>query len=201
VEGVLKEYQVAASKAYRVDKDLPAMIAVMRAAIQFASLEAQRLPEHRERLLGAAKAMAYNLGANTWPGWNEDGIQPNETDRWFGKDAARLNLRLAIELDRGPVPLCNAHWLLGAHALADRLLSEAIGQFELGRDYAVSAGRGDLEWMCRGYIAIAGDGHAQTVELAACVDELKAIGTDDANFFAAQLVQVAAWHAEWRGSR
>ena len=94
------------------------MIALARAGIHRALFEADRVPtadpDAAEALRGQAKTIAYDLGANLWPGWQDEGIVLTPADLTTGLEAARLNLRLAEQLGRPALPRCNAHWLLGA---------------------------------------------------------------------------------------
>jgi hypothetical protein len=101
-------------------KDLPRSVAIGRAGVQFGLAGAARVadPKQVDALRSAAKTIAYNLAANTWPGWDEQGISITAADLAVGRDAARTNLRLARELNKGDIPTSRAHWLLGAHQLA-----------------------------------------------------------------------------------
>lgn len=197
-EDVCALFHKAALARYNDHKDVAGMIALLRAGIQYGLAEAERCidadREQSAELKGAAKAMAYDLGSNTWPGWQDDGVSLTASDRRIGSDAARLNLRLAIELQRDHLPLCNAHWLLGAHQLADDDAPAAAGSFATAAQHAVTAGRPEFESMCHGYSALArypagGPGHALE-HFARSVSELRGMQADDATFFADQLESV-----------
>jgi len=71
-----------------------------------------------DRLRSTAKGLAYDVGSLTWPGWEEPGIDPTPEDLAFGRECARLNLRLAIELKKPALKISMAYWLVGADALA-----------------------------------------------------------------------------------
>jgi hypothetical protein len=132
-------YLKLANDLYWKSKDLPASVAVSRAGIHFSLSAAVRdgaNEEVREKLRGNAKAMAFNLGSFTWPGWDEKGIVITPADLWIGYDAARLNLRLAEELKKPPKTLASAQWLLGAQALARKSYDEAMGCFAMFAELA-----------------------------------------------------------------
>src|SRR5579872_5380750 len=99
-------------------RDVAGMIVFGLAGIRYCLAKSQQRessdPETSAELKGLAKAMAYNLGANTWPGWDDEGIILGGTDLAIGMHAALLNLRLAHELARGSEVMGNAHWLIGA---------------------------------------------------------------------------------------
>ena len=111
---------------------------------QTLSLEASS--RQREKLRSSAKALAYDIGSFTWPGWEEPRISPTADELAAGRDCARLNLRLAIELQKPPERVSMAHWLLGAHALAARDFDLAEKEFQLAQaafpaaDAAAAAG-------------------------------------------------------------
>jgi hypothetical protein len=204
---VCRLFHAAAQGAFGSRKDVRAMTALFRAGIQFSLREAERVrasdPEQAADLSGRAKAMAYDLGANLWPGWQESGIELTAADLATGLEAARLNLRLAEELGRPALARCNAHWLVGAHELARRETSAATTQFSLAIDQAKLAGRPDFAEMCGGYAAVsslAADpaDRATEARLQACVQALRAMKTDDATFFAEQLASVRAYFVDKR---
>jgi hypothetical protein len=119
-------------------KDLPRVVLAGLAGIGAGLAAAGRETDdaERARLLGAVKALAYNIGSFTWPGWNEAGISPGATDLAAGLDAARLNLRLAVELRKGDLPVSRGHWLLGAHLASFGEFGAARRHFEEAALYA-----------------------------------------------------------------
>ena len=189
-------YRQAALWLYNEHKDVPGMVAVSHAGIQFGLDHARRCaatdPEASAKLKGTAKAIAFNLGSNTWTGWNDDGIILTDSDLRAGLDEARLNLRLAVELERGDEPLAIAYWLLGAHELARGRCATANEQFHTAAAHAAATGKQDMELMLRGYEALAGLRADPAAEAArrdfdSRVDALRAGGSDDGRFYAGQL--------------
>ena len=126
-------------KAYWEQKNIGRCVAFGRAGVQLGLLEGRRIsqtdPELGDQLLGQAKAVSYNLASFAWPGWDEEGIDLSPSDIAMGFDAARVNQRLAIELERGPDPMGKAHWLLGAHHLPSGDLDNAREQFRLAEAF------------------------------------------------------------------
>ena len=119
---VAQAYVDLVNVLYWEERDMDHVVAMSRAGIQYASDQALAQGAGSGAyftLRSSAKALAYNLGSFTWPGWKEANLQIDALHVAAGMDAARLNLRLALELDKGDLPLSRAYWLLGAHLLAD----------------------------------------------------------------------------------
>jgi len=193
-EAAAKAFGELAKCFYR-EKSLGRVVAVARAGIQF-FLGYAGDAEQRDvvRLLG--KKLAYNLAADTWPGWDEPGIVITASELDAGLDAARVNLRLTLELGRGPQVESKAHWLLGAHWLARGELDSAGAAFSRAAECARLAEKVDEERMCAGYGALVGTlrgDAAARAELERIVQDLKADGaSDEAKFFAEQLTTALA---------
>jgi hypothetical protein len=180
--------------------DTPRMVFIGRAGVRYCLSEASRLrgedAELADRLKGMAKAIAYNIGAFTWPAWEDPGIVITRSDTIAGLDAARLNLRLTIELGRAPEKLGNGHWLLGAQLLAFGENDRAVEQFASAVEQFRRAKKEDFEQMARGYVSIAKSKLKESaeegrVELTQAIKALKKMATDDSSFFAEQLESAA----------
>lgn len=124
---------------YWKEKDLGASVTALRAGAQIGMTSAETEPSRRIELRSAAKGMCYDLASFTWPGWDEPGIKVTACDMWAGLDAAKANLRLGEELNKGDLPLSRAYWMLAAHLMAARRWTEAIAHFERAAKYAESA--------------------------------------------------------------
>ncbi|MBW3608825.1 MAG: hypothetical protein KY463_10800 [Actinobacteria bacterium] len=72
-----------------------------------------------------------------------------------GRDAARLNLRLAVEQNKGDLPMCRGHWILGAHLLVIKDEFAAREQFEESARFAERAESVAEVWLARGFAALA----------------------------------------------
>jgi len=193
---VAQRYGALAQHLYNDRKDVPAMILAARAGIQFNLQRARELDatdkKTADQFRGHAKTIAYNLAANCWPGWMEQGITITVTERAIGLDAARLNLRLAVELRRPPEPLAHAHWLLGAQLLAAKQFDAAAVQFAESALKFAEAKKSTEEKMSLSYeklvrrIQHADDANRQEA-LKQSLVALQALHNDDARFFAEQI--------------
>ena len=172
------------------------MVLAARAGIQFCLDRAAQLDQGDEpaaaQLRGQAKAIAYNLGANCWPGWLDAGILITATERAIGLDAARLNLRLALELKRAAEPLGHAHWLLGAQLLAAGKHDQAAAEFLAAAQQFGQAGKPTEQQMARAYEALTrwlqhASDSSRREALDKILADLQALATDDARFFAGQV--------------
>jgi hypothetical protein len=110
----------ALSQSYWGAKDIVACKRIARVATEWGLNRARTSgnAECTNEILSTIKEMAYNLGSFLWPGWDEAGIVLTGEDAAIGEAAAARNLKLALDLGRGPLPLAHAHWLLGAYRLA-----------------------------------------------------------------------------------
>lgn len=193
---VAQRYGALAQHLYNDRKDVPGMILAARAGIQFNLQQARELDatdkKTADQFRAHAKTIAYNLGANCWPGWMEQGITITVTDRAIGLDAARLNLRLAVELQRPSEPSAHAHWLLGAQLLAAEKFDAAALQFAESALKFAEAKKSTEEKMSLSYeklvrrIQHADDANCQEA-LKQSLVALQALDNDDARFFTEQI--------------
>lgn len=143
---------------YWQEKNLPLALAFGRAGAQFALAAAAAIeasdPAKAVELRSAAKAMIYNLASFTWPGWNEPGLVTTSADVALGLDAAKTNLRLAIELQKGDLPLSRAHWMLAAQQLASGEHTAAIESFQTAARFALAANTPAEGELASGFAAI-----------------------------------------------
>jgi hypothetical protein len=183
----------ALARQLHAQKKLAQSIAIRRAGIQYCLCHPGGDSAQRRVLRQHAKVMSYNLAADSWPGWGEEGIVYTASDLDAGLDAARLNLRLVRELQLGHMPHANSYWLLGAHWLARGEYNSAHAEFSRAREEAQAAQNADAAQLNAGYAALVGalrgdpgaDGEfARTVEALENVTD-----SEDASFFAAQLVK------------
>jgi len=191
-------YSTLLRVCYFQEKNVALMTMVGRRGIQFGLEQANRTDSAKlaDKLKATAKEISYNLGANTWPAWEDEGIAIAGSDLVVGLDAARTNLRLAIELKRDAVPMTDAHWLLGAHHLAAGAGEKAIDQFTQASEIAEKANLEDRRWMARGYVAISQQLNQATraegdKALLVATKKLRELGTDDAKYWADQLESVS----------
>jgi hypothetical protein len=154
---VVQVFIATAHTLYWDRKSVSAAIAMGRAGIQYALIEAIRNEDRNasERFRSVAKGLAYDLSAYAWPGWNEPGVEIMQNDLIHGQDLAKVNLRLARSLRKGDVALSRAHWLVGAHYLPVSEYEAARRSFVDAAKFATAAGDRSLETLNRGYIYLA----------------------------------------------
>ena len=138
---------------YRAN-DLRAAVLVAQHGIDYCLSESIGGDPLADALRGSAKALAFNLGSYTWPGWDEPGIQITPENMSIGYGAALLNLRLGEALGRGPEPMSSAHWLIGAHELASGQYRDAIESFRNAANLARTANSRPMELLALGFAGI-----------------------------------------------
>lgn len=157
---VAATYDELVRHLYWKEKNVPDMVALARAGIQYClaagTAVADEDVEQTLQLRSRAKTIAYNLASYTWSGWDEPGINLDETGRRFGLEAAHMNLRLALELDKGDMRISRAHWMIGAQLLAagDRVLARE--SFQLASIYASRAQEETDDLLARSYSLLVG---------------------------------------------
>jgi hypothetical protein len=143
---------------YWQEKDLVGAQAFARAGTHFglqsALLYDQSDPELAYKLRSGAKGCAYDFVSYAWTGWDEPGVTITSADHAAGFDAARVNLRLAVDLERGDLPTSRGHWMVGAYLLESGVYDQAIGSFEEGVNFARKADARADEMLNQGYILI-----------------------------------------------
>lgn len=180
-------------QAYRELKNIPAMNAIAWEAIKFGlrCAEASGDAESARHYKARVRAIAYNAGANCWPGWG-DPVEITVADIGEGLKFAELNYELVKELGLGGKEIGGALWLAGALRMASGQISEAIAQFVAAQKAFQDGGLIVYEAMARGYAAIA---HKALPEVqcgdersfVATLDSLQAMESKEAQFFAKQL--------------
>ena len=135
------------------------MVAASRRGSEYALDHAARVqggnPETAAKLKEIAKTISFNVGANTWPGWGDDGVEISCDQRDAGMEAAMLALRLVDELNLGPRRIGKAHWLVGAHDIAARRPQATVDALDKASKAFASAGDHSSEMMAQGYGALA----------------------------------------------
>jgi hypothetical protein len=192
---------------YGQHKDVTNMAAVGKAAVRYhlRQSELARDVAATVKLKTAAKTLAYNVAANCWPGWGDEGVVIEASHIDAGLELAMLSLRLVEELGLGPQKLGNARWLVGALQLAAGRLDASLSSFGQARDASESIGEKTNVLLADGYRAIA---HRQAPdradhsarELDDVIDRLMADGSKQARGFADQL-RTAARIFDDRASR
>ncbi|MDH5372111.1 MAG: hypothetical protein OEX97_04115 [Acidimicrobiia bacterium] len=149
----LDAFRALANEAYWEDKNLDRALTTARAGITVALALAPESSRPYD-LRSAAKALAFNLASFAWPGWDEDGVKIERHHLAEALDAARTNVRLAVELEKGSIVIGRGHWMVGATLLAMGRYQEAIAEFLTAR-LSADEGRSDVESaMAEGYEAL-----------------------------------------------
>lgn len=193
---VARVYSTVAQAAYVKCKNVPMMAALATAGIHFCLRTADARTADSEamapKLKETAKVIAYNMAANTWPGWGDEGIVINPTDLAAALEAATVSLRLVEELDLGSSQVGNAHWIIGALHLAAGTHDKAIAAFVKSRAAFADTEEKVSILLAEGFIALTKKARRETREIGAKETEkiliaLKAVGTEDAGFYAEQI--------------
>ena len=137
--------------------------------------------------------MATNVASFTWPGWDEPGVSISEEQMRQGLTCARFSLRQLCELDPTPAQLAFTSWLLGAQLLAHRQYAEAQEVFATALAHKQEHGEDeDGRLMLEGYSGLtkllAGRLDLGEKEFSAAVTTLRSRETEDAQFYADQLL-------------
>lgn len=149
----LDAFRSLANEAYWEDKNLDRALTTARAGITVGLAFATESSRPYD-LRSAAKALAFNLASFAWPGWDEEGVKIERHHLAEALDAARTNVRLAVELEKGSIVIGRGHWMVGATLLAMGRYQEAIAEFLTAR-LSADEGRSDVESaMAEGYEAL-----------------------------------------------
>ena len=144
-----------------------------------------------------AKRMATNAASFTWPGWDEPGVTISPEQRRQGLMFARFSVRQLNELDPTAGQLGFTYWYLGAHLIADRQYTEALSVFAAALAYNREHGTDpEGRLMLEGYIGLtkllAGQEECGETAFQSAVAALEARNSEDAQFYAAQLITARA---------
>lgn len=186
---VAKRYEQLVLDLYWKARDLPAIIIMAHFGLSYCLSQARK-GDHATWLLDSAKKIAYNLASFCWPGWDEPGITITEGDIQIGHDAAKLNLRLAIELNRPPLGMSMAYWMLGGYAMSFHDFPAAEARFIQSLDLAKKANDEGQVSLNEGYLTLARLGQKSPdaeAHFARVLEQLEAQNTEDSKEYARQL--------------
>ncbi len=181
-------------RAYRDLKSVPAMTALAWEAVGVGlkCASASPDPESARSYKGRARAIAYNAGANCWPGWG-DAVEIQPADIAEGLKLAERSYELVGELGLGDKAIGTSLWLVGALQMAAGRLSTAIAEFMRAEEAFQAAQLPVPAAMARGYVALAQkalpESHLRGAEsLATILRSLRDMESREAQFFADQLL-------------
>lgn len=157
---VAEAYFEIVTTLYWEKRDINGVIAMSRAGMQYCSDRAAEAAAAGDMtgyltLRSTVKKLAYNLASFTWPGWAEPDLHLEEAQVEAGIDAARQNLRLALELDKGALPMSRAYWMLAGHLLTRRAYAGAQALFLRAELYARRAAALDEAMNARAFYLMA----------------------------------------------
>lgn len=181
-------YGEAMRQAYWTDRDLTLATALAYAGTSRLLTAAHGSdPDIAYQLRSSAKAMMFNLASFSWVGWGEEGIDIGPTDSTAGLAAARSNLAMAVDLEKGDLAVSRAHWILGAHLLTAGDHDGAVEQFGRARRRAEAAGADAEAVLATAFAALAdlaaGTGSAAVLDGAVA----KLAAADGGEAFAGQV--------------
>jgi hypothetical protein len=181
-------------RAYRDLKSVPTMTALAWEAVAFGLKCAATStdPESADRYKGRARAIAYNAGANCWPGWG-DAVEIKPADIAEGLKLAERSYELVGELGLGGKAIGTSLWLVGALEMAAECLSTAITQFRRAEAAFQAAQLPVPAAMARGYVALVEKALPESPlrgaeSLATILRSLRGMESREAQFFAEQLL-------------
>lgn len=177
------QYQEVMKEAYWENKDM-ALVTAMAYAGADRLLAAATIAEPAAafELRCAAKVLMYDLASFSWIGWDEPNLSLTKTDGVAGLAAARTNLTMALELDRGDLALSRAYWMLGGHFLTSGAWRDAVGAYESARDFGRRAGAQAEEELAAAFAAVAalsGGESGASDDLERSIARLKALESGD----------------------
>jgi hypothetical protein len=193
-QAALEALEQLCKRAYHDLKSVPIMTAIAWEAVGFGLKCAAASPDRESANMykARARAIAYNAGANCWPGWG-DAVEIKSVDIAEGLKLAQRSYDLVEELGLGDKAMGSAVWLIGALQMACGRMSTASAEFLRAEEVFHAAQLAPQAAMARGYAALADkalpESHLRGTEsLAAILRSLRAMESREARFFADQLV-------------
>lgn len=196
-----KAFAGLARHLYRQRKDVTGMVAAAEAGIA-AALAAARAAADPKRALAlrtAAKTLAFNSGANCWPGWDDAGVVVTRLHVLAGLSLAQTCLQLVVEQGFGAMQEANGHWLVGALRLAAGEAGAAEAEFRIAEAAFAEAGDTPAALMAQAYLALAKAPGAGDAALAEALGRLTMEGSKNALFYRDQLITAQKALAAWPG--
>lgn len=180
VDDAVEGYRDAMRAAYWDDHDLTLTtgIAFGGASRLLAAASETEDADAAYRYWSAAKGLTYDYASFAWPGWDQEGIVISVNEAAAGLAAARTNLSLAIDLDKGDLARSRAHWMIGAHLLTSGDVAAARSEFERAVELAERAGETTDAELGRAYVALAdatAGKDSAAGDLAAAIEQLASL--------------------------
>jgi hypothetical protein len=191
-----KAHAELAAFLYKARKDVSGMLDCGRAGIARLLAAADQISTTDQvaaaQLEDRAKTLAFNVAANCWPGWDDDGIALTTEHIQAGLALAEQSLELVRKLRLGEHREGTSYWLVGALHLALGQNGLAAPVFDRAKAAFDAAHRPIESLMVSGYRAVADQRddakHNRAVrEFATILSALESENSDKAKFFARQL--------------
>jgi DNA-binding transcriptional MerR regulator len=182
-------YGQAMKSAYWDHKDLVLVSAIAYAGAGRLLAEAETADQvGAYEARSTVKGLMYDLASFTWRGWDEPGIDISQESAAAGLSAARANLAMALDLEKGDLPISRAHWMLGAHLLTSGQFAEARDHFSAAADVADRAGADAEMALARAFSALADLAESKPDAEAELSDALEALAAcEGGEMFVAQV--------------
>ena len=158
VDAVAEVYSSAMKIAYWDHKDLTLAggLAIGGVSRLLAAATSAESDHDAYRFRSAAKTLTYDYASFSWKGWDEDGIEVSDRGAEAGLAAAKLNLSLAVDLDKGALRISRARWMVGAHLLTAGEYDAARTEFTIAEALASEVGEDTDAILNRAYRYLAG---------------------------------------------
>lgn len=190
---VCELYDRAVRELYWLDKGSKNLLIIGRAGFDYCLNVASKsvTPDVIARFKSQAKTIAFDVAANSWPGWGDEGVVIQSNEVRDGYDFARINLDLAIELKKPNDKVAIAHWLVAAMQLALSQYTEARTSAVNAIEYAHLANDKIFESFMvgfKGLIELASGNKSEGAQnFEDGINKLKAINNENANGYIGQL--------------
>ena len=180
-EEVAELYSNVMKETYWIDKNGSSVVFFGKAGVVYSL---------KKNMKAWAKTLAYDVAANTWPGWGDEGVIISPEEMEEGLNMAKLNLILTLELNKPKDKVALAHWLIGAHLMAKVEFGLAIGAFEISQEISFEITDNQTVFVNDGYIGICKilrDDEDGSFQFQNAIKSLEDLGTEDSKFYVNQL--------------
>lgn len=155
----IQGFRAAMRQAYWKKKDIEMSLTFGRGGFQYGVIMSQVLkrddPEKAKKLRAEAKGFVYDIASFTWPGWDEKEIKLTDHMISEGLQSAKANLRLAIEMNKKPVAMSRAYWMLGAQELAHQKYEKSRISFLEAAKFAKLGKSPSEQYLCKAFECLA----------------------------------------------
>lgn len=195
---VAEAYDNLVKNLYWADKGATNLIKVGKIGVDFCLENVSKEPNETLKydLKSWAKTIAYDVGANSWPFWGDEGVVITKEDMREGLKFSLLNLKLGIELNKPKNKIAMAYWLVGAHYLAQSELEQSKENFEKSKEISLEIKDELYVILADGFLSIVQIKQIENEENRKAFDlvvkKLQDLNTEDSKFYAQQLKTVLA---------